>query len=501
MGNLLLGIDCGLTVTKAAVFTEDGSELGMASAAIGHESPHPRWIERDMNAVWINCARVVREALAAAGAAGSDIAAIGVTGHGDGLYLVDGNGRPVRPAILSMDSRAIDVLERRSKRGLLELALPLTGQIPFPGSSAALLAWAAEAEPESLARARYVLGCKDWIKLKLTGEASTDPTDASATFPDVRTQSYSIEALRVYGLDGLESLLPPVIRSTDIAGWVTAEASEQTGLAPKTPVISGLHDVDACAIGVGAIGPGELSIIAGSFSINQTVADHPIVDGRWLCRSFINPGQWLHLGVSPASASNLEWFVSEIMSVPGQGQMSRDRLFDPVEHEVQSALGRVREVWYLPFLYGSPLDNNASAAFVGVRGWHSRADLARALFEGVVFNHLWHIRALASKFTFGTARLTGGGSRSATWGQMFADAVGLPVAVTASDECGVLGSALCAATGTGRFASIQEAVKATVKVRRTFEPRQTEHESLVEAFDTYSSLASALGPIWRRPTP
>jgi L-xylulokinase len=261
-------------------------------------------------------------------------------------------------------------------------------------------------------------------------------------------------------------------------------------------VASGLHDVDACLIGTGAQSPGVLSIIAGSFSINQTVSDRPALDERWLTRAFIEPGSWLHLGVSPASASNLEWFARELWR-DDTGDADRQEVFRSIERGVRAASGRPREVWYLPFLYGSPIDNQASAAFVGLRGWHSRDDMARALFEGVVFNHLWHIDALRSAFSFRTARLTGGGCRSSAWSQMFSDAVGIPVVTTECEESGALGAAMCAGIAIGRYASIDEAAAALVRVRHTFEPDPRAAADLAEAMSRYRTLAASLGPFWR----
>lgn len=183
---------------------------------------------------------------------------------------------------------------------------------------------------------------------------------------------------------------------------------------------------------------------------------------RWLCRSLPEPGRWLHLGVSPASASNLEWFVTELLSIPGAASLSRGHLFDLCELEVREAAKRPREVWYPPYPYASPLDNRGSAAFVGLRGWHTRADLTRALFDGVVFNPIGQVSALETAFTLREARLTGGGSRSATWSQMFAAALGLPVTIAQSEESGFRGAALWAGVGVGRFDSLAEATETLV---------------------------------------
>jgi L-xylulokinase len=429
---------------------------------------------------------------------GEDIIAVGVAGHGDGMYLVDARGRPVRPAISSLDSRAYKLLERWSQAGILEKALRLTGQRPFAASPAALASWLREFEPESLERSRWLLFCKDWIKLKLTGEVSTDPTEASASFTDVNTQRYSGAAFELYGLEEISERIPPVVGCTEIAGKVGREAAAETGLARGTPVVSGLHDVDSSALGTGCVYSDRLCLVAGTWSINGTVSTEPVLDARWACRNFIEPGKWMHMSTSPASATNLEWFVrhlcaNEVEEAAGQNLSSYDFISD----EVEATLGESPQVFYLPFLYGSPHGDLATAGFFGLRGWHTRGHLLRALFEGVVFNHKVHVDALRSAFRVSEARLSGGGARSELWRQMFADALGFPVHVTNTEEAGVRGAALCAGIGAGIYGSLNEAVDRVVRVVDTYEPRSEQHEQLTRAYDVYLSAVEALSPFWR----
>jgi L-xylulokinase len=491
----LLGLDCGLTMTKAVVFDSTGTELGQASVRIPHSSPQPRWVERNMDDLWHQSARVIRSAIGQAGVRPESIAAVGVAGHGDGLYLVGADGGPVRAAILSMDSRAFAILERWRAEGVMDEALALTGQVPWPATPAALLAWLREHEPQALANARFALGCKDWLKLRLTGAASTDPTEASLSFTDVRTQAYASAALDLYGLAECERLLPPVIDSPAVAGRVSRLAAAETGLAEGTPVVSGLHDVDACAIGTGCTGPGRLSVIAGSFSINQVISDHPVVDSRWSCRNFGTHGRWMNMAVSPASATNLEWFVRDLLEAdgarPGGGG------FGFVDAEVAAVLSGPREVWYLPYLYGSPVSDRASGAFAGLRGWHRRGHLLRALLEGVVFNHRMHVEALRSAFPdLAEARLTGGGARSRVWVQMFADALEMPITLTASEETGALGAAICAGVGAGLFPDVAAAAEQVVRVGETFTPDTAGVATMRNGYAGYLRLVEALKPFW-----
>jgi L-xylulokinase len=275
MSPYLLGIDSGLTVTKAVVFDEDGRQRGVGAVNNAHKSPHPRWVEQDMDRLWESCYGAIRQALDEAGIGGGDIAAVGVSGHGDGIYLVDEEGRPVRAGVLSLDSRAYKVLERWQESGVTDRALELAGQKPFASLAATLLTWFKEHEPESFERTRWILYVKDWLRYKLTGEYATDPTEASSGFTDVNTQEYSPEVLSLYGLEEVQGKLPPVVACTGVVGEVTREAAEATGLAGGTPVVSGAHDIDACPVGVGCTKPGQLTMIAGTWSINGVISDRP----------------------------------------------------------------------------------------------------------------------------------------------------------------------------------------------------------------------------------
>lgn len=489
----------GLSVTKAVVCDLDGREMGSGEARSPCDIPRPRWVERRMPRVWADCVEAIAGAIRTSGVSGADILAIGVAGHGDGLYLVDDGGNPVRPAMLSLDSRAHGVVERWREEGVLDRALALTGKRPFAASPAAALTWMREHEPQSLESSRWVLSCKDWIKLKLTGEISTDPTEASASFTDVHTQGYSDAAFRLFDLEELREKVPPVVGCAGVAGRVTPEAAAATGLGSGTPVVSGAHDVDANALGVGSLSPGRLCIVSGTWSINEVVSTEPLPDPRWECRNFVVPGLYMHMATSPASATNLDWFVRKLCAAEIE-EAGRQGLppFEFASAEVAAVMEEKSGVFYHPFLYGSPQRSDAAGGFFGLRGWHTRAHLLRALFEGVVFNHKAHVDALRSAFPVSEVRLTGGGVRSDLWRQMFADALGVPVGLANTHESGARGAALCAGVGAGAYASVDEAVGRVVRIVRTYEPDAARHAALSEAYDTYTALIDALAPLWPR---
>jgi L-xylulokinase len=499
VSELLLGLDAGLTVTKAVVFRPDGTPLGTGQVGSQQRSPHEGWVEKDLDDLWVGAGQAIASALEAAGVAGGDIAAVGPTGHGDGLLLLDAEQRPVRPAILSLDGRAGAVQARLHRDGVAARALELVGEAPFAVEPPVLLVWIKEHEPDVYRRIGHVLFCKDWLKFRLTGRLTTDPTDASAGFTDVHSQGYAPGALALFGLDELAGTLPEIVRSYEVAGEVTAEAAAATGLVAGTPVVSGLHDCDASAAGCGAVRPGQLTMIAGTFSINETISDGPVSDERLLCRNWVEPGQWMTMANSAASATNLEWFVNRLAPLEAErAAAASSSPFAFAGDEVAATLGDPSRVVYLPFLYGSPRHPDATGAFVGLKGWHTRGHLLRAVFEGVAFNHRTHVDALRDHFEVRELRLTGGGSRSAVWAQVFADVLGQPVSVTSSAEAGALGAALCAAVAAGLHPSVADGADRAVRVARTFDPDPRRQAELAEVYGRYLALVDALAPEWER---
>ena len=252
----MLGLDSGSTATKAVIFDTAGRTVAVGSRRVEQRQPRPRHVERDMQETWAAASGAIRDALELSHVPADAIAAVGVTGNGDGLYLVDHDGAPLGPGILSLDSRAFDVREQWRKTGVLQQALELTGQQPYPYAAVSLLKWIQVNEPERYAKIGHVLFCKDWLRLCLTGVPATDPTEASSSFTNVRTQQYSADVLDLYGLASIGRALPQIVSSTAIAGHVTSQAAAQTGLKEGTPVACGLHDVTSSAVGMGNTEPG-----------------------------------------------------------------------------------------------------------------------------------------------------------------------------------------------------------------------------------------------------
>lgn len=495
----LIAVDSGLTVTKAVVFDAVGRSLSVALTEVAQLMPRPHHVERDMAGLWRAAARAIKAALAQAAIDPAAIAAISVTGHGDGVYLVDHDHAPLGPAVLSLDSRAGGIVTDWEQRGLNAEALAVTGQTPMVAAPAAILAWMQQQQPERVARIGWVLSCKDWLRLCLTGKIATDPTEASTSFTAVDTQGYSRDALGLFGLEALEGRLPDIVASTATAGSVTPEAAEASGLPAGLPVVVGLHDVTAAAVGLGMIEVGDLAMVAGTYSINETVLDAPLRDREVFCRNAVDPGRWMAMAISPASSANIDWFLKVFCAAErAAAEAAGESIFDRLEPEIAAAFAEDEAVVYHPFLFGSPHGPAASAAFLGLQGWHGRGTMIRAILEGIVFNHRTHVDALRRRVPLRRARLAGGGARSGRMVQLFADMLGMPVETVTAGEVSALGAALCAGVACGLYPDLASAVAATVTVKERRLPASEATASLEASFARYRETIEAMTPIWNR---
>jgi L-xylulokinase len=244
-------------------------------------------------------------------------------------------------------------------------------------------------------------------------------------------------------------------------------------------------------VGIGAHRSGAASVVLGTWSINQVVADRPVADARWQARSFVRPGQWLHMSTSPAGAGNLDWAVRRI------GPWTADGGPDPAAAVAEAGNATPADApLFLPFVFGSPHGAGLAASWTGVRGWHTRGDLLRAVLEGVAFNHRTHVAALREAFdVVPPARVCGGGSRSPEWTALLADVLHLPVEVTDAAEAGARGAALLAGVGTGVYAGLDDAVARTVRVVRRQDPDPGAAAALDHRYRRYLDVVAALSAV------
>ncbi len=505
MGRYLLGLDNGNTVCKAGLFDLNGREIYTTSRRIETLQSQPGWTERDMHTVWQETADVIREIIHGAAIDPHEIAGLGCTGHGNGLYLLDKSGQPLRNAIQSLDTRAAGLVDEWLTNGVAESIFPHVWLKPYPAQVPVLLAWLKRHEPANYAQIGTILMCKDYINACLTGEQATDYTDMGTTgLLRMPEKAYSNDLLEIYGISEVYDALPRLAHSAEVIGTVTAQAAQSTGLAPGTPVVAGMIDIDAGAIGVGVNHSRQACVIVGSWSINEVIVDEPVVSpDLFLTAPFADPERWLIVEASTAGATNLDWFVRNFCSEEQREAERRNiSVFDVCGEQVASIPVHDSVPVFHPFLYGSNVQASAQGGFYGLVGWHTRTHMLRAMYEGVVFSHLTHVERLRRAGAgFDVARLTGGGARSEVWSQMFADVLNVPVEVTDSFESGTRGNALAAGIGAGIYADYAEAAAQSVSILRVHEPDITSHEMYMQRYSHYCEIEIAMREPWRSLNP
>ncbi|MGF6768087.1 L-xylulokinase [Paraburkholderia sp. GAS199] len=458
MTSYLLGLDAGNTMTKAVLFDLQGKEIGAERRRNPIRFPAPGHTERDADRMWQDSAEAIRALLQETGVEPSDIAAVSTSGYGAGLYLVDERGNPTRPGIMSTDSRANHVIEEWVRDKIAPENELRVQQRLWSGQPAPLLAWLQAREPGLSQRTHRILFCKDFLRGKLCGVFDTDPTDAGiAGLSDVTKQAYDPDFFAALGLEGWVGKLPEIAPSTAVAGKITATAASLTGLLEGTPVVRGVVDVVAAAIASGIRAPSQMSVVAGTFSINSTLHTSPRIDRLPLLQSpYPVDGLYLATEGSPTSASNFEWYCKSVLGpvVAAAAEDSGRTIYESLSSRVQSAMDRPNNILFLPFLFGGP--NSAPAGFIGLEAAHTSADIVRAIFEGIAFAHRLDIEALSAGRDVASVeliRLTGGAARSQPWAQIFADVLGLPVEITRCSELGALGTVMASAVGIGEYAN------------------------------------------------
>ena len=496
MTQYLIGIDNGGSDIKCAVFDTSGREIAIASAQVPMSMPAPGFTERDAEQVWQANASVVRSAIEKAGITGKEIAAIGLTGYGNGMVLVDETGRPVYPAIVSTDDRAGAYCTRFRAEGIDRALFPYTRQTTWSAQPAALLPWFRDHAPEVLQKTRWVLSMKDFIRLRLTGEIAGEITDASSgCLVNLDTRKFDPHLFQILGISDCYEKMPPVLESTQISGYVTEAAAALTGLAAGTPVAAGYFDIDANALASGVLSPEELCLIAGTWSINEFLSDSTPNDidhkENTATLSYL-PGYYLMEDSTPTSASNFNWFLKSLLQ-PDRPELSKAELYRCCNEKVAYIDPRDSDVIFVPYLFGSATHPNAKGAFLNLSGIDDRGAMLRAVYEGVVFSSVHHVHNLKRPLdSYRCARLSGGITNSPVWSQMMCDALQIPLETLECTEPGAKGAAMGAGVCCGVFRDLRDAADKMVHIGKVYSPRAEYAQIYAEKFRRYEAALEAV---------
>jgi len=494
----LLGIDVGTGGTRVLIVDEDGHVV--ASATEEHApfvSPQIGWAEQQPDDWWAACTIAIPRALEIAGLRGDDIACLGFSGQMHGAVMLDESGRVVRPALIWCDVRTDAQCRELNEKIGAERIIQLTCNPALANFTLTKLLWVRENEPENWKRVRSVMLPKDYVRFQLTGERATDMADASGTLLlDVANRRWSNEMLEAAEIN--RDLLPTLYESPDVCGKVSTRAAAATGLKAGTPVVAGAGDQAAGATGMGIVTPGAVSATIGTSGVVFAATDAPALDRQGRLHTFCHaiPGRWHVMGVTQSAGLSLRWFRDQFGAGPDDGRDPYERLTE----EAETAPTGCKGLLWTPYLMGERtphLDPRARGALVGVTASHTRADVIRAILEGVAFS----LRDTFSIFgemnvPVKSVRLGGGGARSPLWRQIQADVYGHEVEIVEAEEGAAYGAALLAGVGARKWASVDEACASVVRVAKSVPPNADAVAVLNKNYAAYRRVYGATRDIF-----
>ncbi len=453
-----LGIDIGTTNTKAVLFGQDLRFISKGSAGYALQEPRNGWAEQDPQEWGRAVKEAISEALTRARVDAADILGIGLSGQMHGLVMLDDENNVLRPAILWCDQRTVkecvEMTEIFGEKALIDI----TANPALPGFTASKILWVRKHEPEVYARCRHILLPKDYIRFLMTGRYDTEVSDASGMqLMDVPARSWSDDILK--GLAVERAWLPELHESIEIAGYVTAEATEFFGLAKGIPLVGGAGDNAAAAIGTATIKEGRAFTTIGTSGVLLTHTDTPRIDGKGRVHTFCHavPNAWITMGCTLSAGESLHWFLTKVL----QDGITIEQVMQEAEN---SPLG-ANHLVYFPYLMGerSPiLDSYARGMFFGLSDMHTRGDLIRAIMEGVSYS-LKDCYAVFEEMgiSFSSMKICGGGAKSKLWRSILSNMYNCVVEADNHAENGALGVAVLAAVGVGAYSSIAKASSCT----------------------------------------
>jgi len=465
----------------------------------GYTAPHedmtmarPLWAEQRPENWWDAAVQAIRGALAEAGVAGSQIKGIGLSGQMHGLVILDAEDRVIRPSLIWCDQRSqaqVDAVNAKLGR---ENILRYIANPVLTGFTLPKLLWVRDNEPQNFERVRKMLLPKDYVRFRLTGEYASEVSDASGTAVfDVVNRRWSFEMMDGLNLD--RAILPRCYESSETTGAITPEVAALTGLAAGTPVVGGGGDQASSAVGNGIVEPGVVSCTLGTsgvvFAHMEKVAYDPAGRVHTFCHAV--RGKWHVMGVTQGAGLSLQWLRNQL--VPGAS-------YDDLTAEAASSPRGAQGLFWLPYLMGERtphLDATARGGWIGLTASHTRADLIRAVLEGVSYSQCDCLEIVESLgVQVRSVRASGGGARSPFWRDLLAAIFGRRVVTLETQEGSAYGAALLALAGTGEYASVPEVCRAAIRETGAVDPVEADAAFYRRAHRVYQALYPALKPIY-----
>ena len=482
-----IGVDLGTSALKLVMMKGNGELVKTVSKEYLLYFPRSGWSEQNPTDWFLAVKERLKELAACAD---EKIAGISFGGQMHGLVILDKDDNVLRPAILWNDGRSTEETDYLNNVIGKEKLSKLTANIAFAGFTAPKILWVKNNEPEIFSKISKIMLPKDYISYMLSGNFSTDYSDASGMLLlDVKNKKWSKEMIDICSIS--EDMLPKLYESYEPVGDIKPELAKELGLNEGIKIVAGAGDNAAAAIGTATVGEGACNISLGTSGTVFISSKNFGVDNFNALHSFAHADGNYHLmGCMLSAASCNKWWMEEIL---------KTKDFAKEQNNIDN-LGE-NKVFFLPYLMGERSPHNdpdAAGTFIGMRMDTKREDMTLAVFEGVTFalrDSLEVARSLGIKID--RTMICGGGAKSPLWKRLVANILNVEVEVPVSEEGPGFGAAILAAVGCGEYESVEKAAKSIIKIKEKIKPEADLVVKYEEKYQKFKKIYPALKDVFK----
>jgi len=490
--DLYMAIDVGTGSIRAALVDQQGHILAFHQKEHEQIVPQHSWSEQRPADWWDGTVESIKGVLGKVENAAARVAAICACGQMHGSVLIEENGALTRDAaLLWNDKRNTAQVAAFAAREAESSYLPVTANAPAPAWPAFKLAWLAENDPDSVARATTLLMPKDWINFKLTGVRAQDITEASLSFlMDWQTRDWSDSMLDMTGVP--KRLLPELRKPQDVLAGLSGDVAGQLGLSEGLPVLVGAGDYPMALLGSGAIGTGMGSDVTGTSTIITLLHDTPVLDPA-VSNVLSAAGDWGSFTLLDAGGDAVRW--------ARRAFHDNRRSYAEVAEAATRAGAGSQNLFFLPYLSGERFGSGspARAQFFGLTANHGLPELHRAILEGVAFSVRHRLDHLQGDHGSPDQIIaSSGGAKSRLWLEIKASMYRTPYRVPEELECGVVGAAMLMAVASGQCANLNAAAQQMVRLGPPILPDAETADLYDRMMPLFADLYDAAQPFYAR---
>jgi len=488
--SLALVVDVGTTNIKAGLVDPEGQVVSQASQGLEVHRPEKGAAEHDPQEVLASFKNIVRKTV---NGSDEEVKVLGLTGYQFGFLPLDKDGEPLTGIMTLMDERPKSVMGKFQNRSDLSEIYRRTGCPPLFAYQLPKLLWLREEKPEIFDRSRYFADVKSYLLKELVGKFVTDSGIASSSqLFNINDRTWDDQLMEMAGVN--RDQLPEVGGGEEILGTIRDGLDEELGIDGSAEVVLGVYDGGAMVLGLGGVDGQDGVCNLGTTAMMRTCSEKPVMDEperRRLQTYSLLPGKWAIGGAINNAGVGLRWFRDNF-------QPSRD--YSRVIAEAAGVEPGSGGVFSLPYFTGERdprIGNLASGSFFGLKDYHEKAHMVRAILEGVAYSLNFVREAMVdNNIEYSRIRIGGSGARSDLWPQIIADVTELPVRKTITEDTTLIGGAMIGYKAIGFYDSLLEASQAMVQTGKEFVPVDNNVKRYEQGYEFFKKLVREFSKLY-----